>query len=325
MAGLSRTSRRLLVAVALSAITALALAAPAGAWLRDFQSTQVLTPANSTSPKSLQFVCPAQKSAIGAGATIPFVSNLALNKIWVLFGQRAALTAAAETDTDAASWALTTRAWCTTQTAVRPTLATGAAYVKNVTIERNQSSSNSNSPKFVEARCPAGTNSIGGGLQIEGGNNQVAAESVQRLATGLRARAHETDATGAAWAVEAHAICANVSTAVTTATYAGGSGPIPVNLTGPEGTTGLNSLNKTVTATCGAGRSVVGGGAVVRGAAAGESPAPAKVAITVSRPAGDGTSSNQWTASAVEVDPTGAAWRLTARAVCTTLNGSPAP
>ena len=270
-------------------------------------------------------MCPAQKSAIGAGATIPFVSNLALNKIWVLFGQRAALTAAAETDTDAASWALTTRAWCTTQTAVRPTLATGAAYVKNVTIERNHEFVQLQLPQVRRGQVPGGTNSIGGGLQIEGGNNQVAAESVQRLATGLRARAHETDATGAAWAVEAHAICANVSTAVTTATYAGGSGPIPVNLTGPEGTTGLNSLNKTVTATCGAGRSVVGGGAVVRGAAAGESPAPAKVAITVSRPAGDGTSSNQWTASAVEVDPTGAAWRLTARAVCTTLNGSPAP
>ena len=325
MAGLRRTSRRLLIVVALSATTALMLATPAGAWLRDFESTQVLTPSNSVSPKSLQFVCPGQKQAIGAGATIPFISNLAINKMWVLFGQRAALTAAAETDSEAVRWALTTRAWCTTQTAVRPTLATAAPYVKNVTIERNQSSSNSNSPKTVEARCPAGTNAIGGGLQIEGGANQVATESVQRLAIGLRARAHETDATGAAWSVEAHAICANISTAVGTSTYAGGSGIASVNLTGPEATSGLNSLNKTVTATCPAGRFVVGGGAVVRGATPGESPAPNKVAITVSRPGGDAASSNQWTASAVEVDPTVASWRLTARAVCTTLNGTPGP
>jgi len=324
MAGLRRNSRRLLIVTALSVTTAVALAAPAGAWLRDFQSTQVLTPANSTSPKSLQFVCPTQKLAIGAGASIPFVSNLAINKMWVLFGQRAALTAAAETDTDAASWALTTRAWCATQTAVRPTAATAAPYVKNVTIVRNQSSSNSNSPKSVEARCPAGSNAIGGGLQIEG-NINAAAQSVQRLATGLRVRAHTTDAGGGAWAVEAHAICANISTAVSTSTYAGGAGATSVNLTGPEATSGLNSLNKSVTATCPAGRFVVGGGAVVRGAATGESAAPAKVAIRVSRPGGDGASSNQWTASAVEVDPTGAAWRLTARAVCTTLNGTPAP
>lgn len=325
MTGPRRTSGRLLAVAAISATLALALAAPAGAWLRDFQSTQVLTPANSVSPKSLQFVCPGQKQAIGAGASIPLVSNLALNKIWVLFGQRAALTAAAETDTDAARWALTTRAWCVTNTAVRPTLATAAPYVKDVTIVRNQSSTNSNSPKAVEARCPTGSSSIGGGIQIEGGNNQVAAESVQRLAVGLRARAHETDATGASWAVEAHAICANVTTAVTTSTYAGGSGAIPVNLAGPETASGLNSLNKSVTVTCPAGRFVVGGGANVRGAGTGEPAAPNKVAITVSRPGGDGTSSNQWTATAVEVDPTAASWSLRVRGVCTTLNGTPAP
>ena len=184
MAGLRRTSRRLLIVVALSATTALMLATPAGAWLRDFESTQVLTPSNSVSPKSLQFVCPGQKQAIGAGATIPFISNLAINKMWVLFGQRAALTAAAETDSEAVRWALTTRAWCTTQTAVRPTLATAAPYVKNVTIERNQSSSNSNSPKTVEARCPAGTARSAAGCRSRVAANQVATESVQRLAIG---------------------------------------------------------------------------------------------------------------------------------------------
>ena len=46
---------------------------------------------------------PGAKFAIGTGATVPDISNLALNKVWVLFGQRATLTAAAETDSDSAS------------------------------------------------------------------------------------------------------------------------------------------------------------------------------------------------------------------------------
>lgn len=321
---MSARKRRTAMATLLGASLSLALTTPAGAWLRDFESTQALTPSNSTSPKSLPFTCPGQKQAIGSGASVPFVPNLAVNKMWVLFGQRASLTAAAETDSDGARWALTNRAWCVTNTPTRPTAATAASAVKDVTIVRNQSSRNSNSPKSVEANCPAGSNAIGGGIQING-SNEVATQSVQRLGTGLRARAHETDATGASWSVQAHAICANISTAVNTASYAGGTGAANVVLSPPEGSTGLNSLNKTVTATCPAGRFVVGGGAVVRGAGGGEAAAPPDVAITVSRPGGDGGTSNQWTASAVEVDPTGAAWRLTARAVCTSLNGTRGP
>lgn len=321
---MSVRKRRTALATLLGASLSLALAAPAGAWLRDFESTQALTPSNSTSPKSLPFTCPGQKLAIGSGASIPFVSNLAVNKMWVLFGQRASLTAAAETDSDSARWALTNRAWCVSQTPTRPSLATGAPYVKNVTIVRNQSSRNSNSPKSAEAKCPSGSNAIGGGIEITG-SNDVATESVQRLQTGLRARAHETDATGASWSVQAHAICANITTAVNTSTYAGGLGATNVALVGPEGSAGPSSLNKTATATCAAGQFVVGGGAVVRAAGGGEAPAPPDVTIKASRPGGDGASANQWTATAVEVDPTGASWSLTARAVCTRLNGTPGP
>ena len=80
-----------------------------------------------------------------------------------------------------------------------------------------------------------------------------------------------------------------------------------------------------MTATCPADTSVVGGGAIVRGAGMNEPPAPSDVAITVSRPGGGDDEANTWTATAVEVDPTGASWQLKARAVCTTLVGIPAP
>ena len=74
---------------------------------------------------------------------------------------------------------------------------------------------------------PRGTTAIGGGLQIEG-SNEVAAESVQRLATGAaRPRARDRRDRVPSWAVEAHAICANVTTAVNIGTYAGGNGAGP--------------------------------------------------------------------------------------------------
>ena len=329
-------SRSLWVAALAGCVLAIVLAAPAGAWMLDFASHPVLTPSNSNSPKSQQFTCPgAAKFALGAGASVPQISNLALNKIDLRElrdddGRPAVLAAAAETDSESARWALTTRAWCFTATQTRPTVGGGAPYVKDVTIARNQSSSNSNSPKTVEAQCPAGTNGIGGGYQIEG-SNQVAAYSVQRLASGLRARAQETDATAGRWSIQAHAICANVTTAVSTATYAGGKpdgGFIAV--ISPVVKSATNSLNKHgVTATCPGDPTlrtfVVGGGATVRAAGAGDPPAPADVAITVSRPGGDVANATTWTASAVEVDPTAANWQLEVTARCTTLTGAPLP
>jgi hypothetical protein len=313
-----RRKSRALGAALLALVASLAVAAPAPAYLRDFQAFQVLTPSNSQTSKQLQFVCPGGKTAIGTGATIPLISNLGISGMWIFFGQRAVFERAQETDSDAARWALTARAFCATNTAVKPNVGGAAPYIKRVTIERNQSSSNSNFAKTVTATCPASApTAIGGGGTIEGATNDVAIDSVQRGGGNLlRVKAHETDATGASWSVEAHAICADVSSAPATNVYAD-------NVTGNhESVSGVNSLNKTITATCPAGKSVIGGAALTYSPGTGFPAPPNKVVLKASRPAGDGATTNQWTATAVEVDPTGASWQLRVRAICANLNGS---
>jgi hypothetical protein len=303
----------------ITAIVSLAVAAPAGAYLRDFTSTQVLTPSNSNTIKSLNFVCPGGKTAIGTGAGIPLISNLGIDNLWVFFGQKAVFDGAAETDSESLSWALTDRAWCATSTAVKPNTGGAATYIKNVTIVRNQSSSNSNYAKSVVAKCPAESpTAIGGGGKIEG-SNDVAFDQIQRLSGGtqLRIKAHEVDATTASWDVEAHAICANTTSAVATNTYADA-------VVSQESAVGLSSLNKSTTANCPAGKFAVGGGALLAGPGLNFPPPDPNVVITESRPAGDSTAATGWTASAVETDPTGATWRLQVRAVCAALNAPPA-
>ena len=94
----------------------------------------------------------------------------------------------------------------------------------------------------------------------------------------------------------------------------------PAGPAGPPGVTGLerrdtststdSSSSKSVSATCPSGKRVVGGGARVTGAGAGE------VSITESFPDSDGT---KWNAVAVEVNATAATWQLTAYALCATV------
>lgn len=313
-----RKPSRVLAAAFIAVVASLAVAAPAPAYLRDFQNTQVLTPFNSQTIKSLNFVCPNGKQVLGTGAGIPLVSNLGIDNLWTFFGQRASFAGAAETDSESISWALTLRNWCATSTAVKPNTGGAASYIKEISVVRNQSASNSNPAKSVLAKCPAGTAAIGGGGNIEG-SNDVAFDQVQRLGGGtqLRVKAHEVDATGASWDVEAHAICANISSAVNSNVYADA-------ITSHESAVGLSSLNKSTTANCPANKVAVGGGALVAGPGTGFPPPDPNVVITQSRPAGSGPSATGWTASAAETDPTGATWRLQVRAICVVPNAPPA-
>jgi hypothetical protein len=325
-------------AVATVAVFASA-AAPAGAWLRDFEARADRDPLTTSTRKTVSVVCPGGKRAIGSGAFAGgVVRELALSKVWVDFGSRTVLGAAAATDTQLDRWSLESSAWCVAESAVRPSLATGAPYVKDVTIVRSRSAFGSEFLKGAFARCPAGSTAIGGGFQIAGANMQVAADRVDHPPGGARnaisAAAHETDASAESWAIEADAICANITTAVSTRTYAGGrtrfsttspSRVESVPLSGPVSTFLTDSRNRTVVASCPPNQFVVGGGATVRMSGTGELVAPNDVALTMSRPGGGEATSSTWVARAVEVDPTPALWQLQARAVCTTLNGIPAP
>jgi hypothetical protein len=92
---------------------------------------------------------------------------------------------------------------------------------------------------------------------------------------------------------------------------------------GPPGVSGLervartsatNSVSpKTVTATCPAGKSAVGGGGVISGAAG--LPVPVRVALFRSEPA-TGVPPTGWVAGAQETADTPAAWSITAVALC---------
>lgn len=129
----------------------------------------------------------------------------------------------------------------------------------------------------------------------------------------LRVRAHETDATGASWAIEAHVVCANTTSAITTNVY-----PDGLYISAARTT---SSVNKTVTKSCDPGEYVVGGSVYTLTGPYGvvplpSTPPPAKVVLTESRPVGAGPRATGWTASAVEADPTAAPWILEVRAAC---------
>jgi hypothetical protein len=311
----SSRSRQVVVTVVVLAVGSLCAAAPAGAYLKDFQAVSVSTPSNSNAIKSQQFTCPGGKSAISVGASIPAIPNLGLSTLARF--SNGFFDRANETDSEPLSWALTIRAWCALITNTKPNVGGAATYIKNVSIERNQSSSNSNAFKSVQATCPAGsTTVIGGGGFIDGATNDVAFDSVQRLQQGrvLRVKAHETDPTDGSWAVEAHAVCADTTNAPSTNVYA--------DAVVTPSVTATSSVNKTLTATCPAGKSIVGGAAATLSPPPGTALPPPDVVLKQSRPAGNGSTADGWVATAVEVDPTAASWQLQVLAVCANLNGT---
>jgi hypothetical protein len=104
----------------------------------------------------------------------------------------------------------------------------------------------------------------------------------------------------------------------------GRNGKFPASVigVGPRGAPGVSGLEvltvasatdssqtKSVTATCPAGKRVVGGGARATGAGVTE------VSVTENYPA----STNQWTASAREVNAVGGSWSLSVYALCATV------
>jgi hypothetical protein len=302
-----RTYRRLLPALLGVAALGLIGAAPAGAYLRDFQTVGLSSVVNSQTVKSVTVPC-GGKLALGAGGAVisPF-GNLGLDNLWVFFGQHNALNGGAETDSIGPRWLVTGRAFCATQTAVPPG-GGGAPYIKNLSWKNRTSAANSLPFKSVVATCPAGKSAIGGGGEITGATNDLAFDSVRRAgAAGFRVRAHEVDPTSVGWSVTATAICANITSVPPGAQYVGGA-PI----TGPDTGPGpIHTGTAAATASCPGAQRIIGGGAFLTGVAPG-SPPPADVVLTVSRP----ISSTTWLGRARDTDPPNQPYHLQVRAVC---------
>lgn len=303
-----RTYRRLLTALLSVAALGLISAAPAGAYLRDFQTVGLSSVINSQTVKSVSVPCPPGKLPLGAGgAVVPAIGNLGLDNLWNFFGQQRTLNGGTETDAVAARWLVTGRSFCATSVPIIP-LGGGAPFIKNVSWKNHTSAANSLPAKSVAATCPAGASAIGGGGELTGATSDLAFDSVRRGAGGFRVRAHEVDPTSVGWSVTATAICANITSVPPGAQFVGGAGIFAPD-TGPGP---LHTGTAATTASCPAnGTRIIGGGAFLTGVAP-FSPPPADVVLTASRP----ISSTTWLARARDTDPPGQAYHLQVRAVC---------
>jgi len=310
----------MLVAVSIAGATSFGAAAPASAYLRDFQVVAAGTPSNSATIKSTQFSCPAGKVGIGTGARVtPPLANLGLDRAWVDFEQHQALDGGTETDANVGGWRVRGSALCATQTAAVPAPG-GVGYLKNRSLATASSASDSSFSHQATATCPAGSTAIGGGGEVVGETpshaapNNVALDTTQRaglLGTGWRARAHEVDFTPAQWKVTAYAICANINGALTTATYVGPKeDAIQARVTQPGPP---RAGTQSWVAPCPSGTKVIGGGGLVLGAT-GPAP-PADVVLTASHPE-DAPTATGWSVETHDTDPPGPAYRVQLRAIC---------
>jgi hypothetical protein len=98
------------------------------------------------------------------------------------------------------------------------------------------------------AGCPTGTERVGGGGRVNGGQGKVslAATGQPVFTASVRAAGFESQAVAEAWSVTAYAVCAPAGTSVVTRRQSG-----PIDLSSP----------KIVPVTCPSGHRVTGGGA----------------------------------------------------------------
>lgn len=87
----------------------------------------------------------------------------------------------------------------------------GAPGLSGLEIVSAETASNSDSPKQIEASCPAGKQVVGGGAHIFNAATDAALdESYPASATTWRGTAWEVVATAANWKLRAYAICATI-------------------------------------------------------------------------------------------------------------------
>lgn len=308
-------------AALVAAVLALALAAPAGAYVRDFQVNEMSAPFGDANRKTVQLGCPpdaTSKLPIGAGANARKGANLAINQLIAHSPSPGIFVSANETDPaeQGKSWSFTGQAFCVRQTDLPPSVGPGPNYLKDVLISRSSfkaSDRNSDSSKLKEVACVPPRIAVGAGFDVDepASHRAVAAQSVVRFNDKVRVGAQATDSGSGSWAVAPYAICANVTTAASTSTYVG-------TPTSVFEATKKSSADKGRTVKCPSGQSLIGGGAQIRGP---NGPPPEDVVLAASRPVSPNSAfahffSTEWYARAVEVDPTSASWQLEVRAFC---------
>jgi hypothetical protein len=274
-----------LTALALVVVFFAAFGATASAAVTHLQRYHAESPSNSLN-KAVTASCPAGKRVLGGGAELlGGESQVALNDVRPN-GELTSVTAVALEDQTgyAGSWSLRAYALC----------ATPPPGLKRIPATSPTNSSN----KTVTATCPAGKRLLGAGADISGGGSEVVVQDIRvDSLTGVTAQGVEDqDGTASDWLVHAYAICSN-----------------PVHLLDRVvATSPSNSLKaKGVTATCPAGKRVVGAGGEVGGI-------EGQVALNDLRPSDplDGVTAH----AAEDEDGTASNWLVRAFAICAAVS-----
>jgi hypothetical protein len=227
-----------LIALALAVVFG-SLGGSASAAVTHLQRYHAESPSNSLD-KAVPASCPAGKQVLGGGAElIGGESQVALNDVRPN-GPLTSVTAVAHEDQTgyAGSWSLRAYALC----------ATPPPGLKRIPATSPTNSTN----KTVTVTCPAGKRLLGAGADISGGGREVVVQDIRvdSLTSVTAQGVEDQDGTASDWLVSAYAICSN-----------------PVHLLERVvATSPSNSLKaKSATATCPAGKRVVGGGGEVGG------------------------------------------------------------
>ncbi|GAA1773817.1 hypothetical protein [Luedemannella helvata] len=263
----------------------LASAAPAQAAVPGLEIIISQSGASSSSIKSVVATCPAGKRVIGTGWSLGYVATGGVHVAEVRpTATTVEVVAYEDQDGFAGSWYVAARAVCADPLP-------GLEIVSTTT-----TSTTTAADRVMLAVCPAGKDLLGAAGEVVGGGGQVLLDGVLP-GTNFVAVSGHTDGWGSTniWNLRAHAICAD---------------PVAGHqIVADIGST--TSANKSNTASCPAGTSVLGGGAVVV-------PNDGRVSIEAMTPtiyAG----SNFVTASGQEDDLGWSAfWRIDTYAICAT-------
>jgi hypothetical protein len=317
---------RLLLCVFAGLVAALALPAPAGAFLRDIELLQPTGVVRNDA--TLPVTCFNGKGLVGMGADVHPVftrGGIGINRMWPSDGRAdQAQISSANTDFPlrGALWGTSGSATCAGYTDTPPTTDTGGPYIKDPVIARSTSVLGSSKVRIVDVDC-GGRRPIGGGFRLQSASrpgytpNHVIVDRAEVVGRFFRAVAHETQTVRERWSLSAYAICVN-DTAPTRAPEYVGPGPLIYTRTsqlGPPHGAGE------IAAGCGTGNFyAIAAGARVIGATA-TTPPPPEVVLTRLAPASQTGSSRPafWDAEAVADQPTLGRWRLQVRTICVPL------
>ena len=310
----TKAAKRIAATLAIAVTGGVVPSTGAWGWATGFSVAQGGSATNSLGAKSASASCPSGAGAVGVAAFVsPVLANLGLTQ---LRGGASVSVRAAETDSESSGWSVSTRAFCLYQQSFAPTAGNAASFVKGVQVVEHWSASNSNDTKTVSVSCPAGKSVISGGGTLGTSTLDLALTSLQRMGgSAWRVSAREVDSTGSQWRVRAAAVCANITTETQTADYVNANGGQRPSVDSGSGSPPVALRS----ASCSAGRIVVGGFAEILNSA-GTGAGPNGVVLIGSAPSAGGTS---WSALAHETDPTDQAWRLVVRAICVPLTGPP--